>query len=360
MGANALRRRRIATSPVIAGLAAMALLIATPGVAWAVEPATPMGFGTTSSIVVGVNAPDNEVWWGTQDPNSPAKVFFSFNTTPALGIPTPALIALGRTPGAQWYGGAATAAFTTSDNPPSINSAFGSVSWVPSAQAFHLVVTEQTQLGVVGNLSADLWFAGPAGGAGLPSIWDGQTSYWTQAVGTGHVNGTVTFPGSTVATTVTNWTAEQETEYGTYQLGPGPQPAPAIHIGYDYATSYNPDGSTDTMDVFPEFDGVWRGILTHTSAAGVTTECADPKGRLSNWYADPGGFSYPLSVELTCGTTTITWTTTPAGSQVLYNVNQTDGFALTNSAGVSSVPGSVAYMQHIRDTGYWGQTPAWG
>jgi hypothetical protein len=85
-----------------------------------------------------------------------------------------------------------------------------------------------------------------------------------------------------------------KTEYGTYELGGGPL-APAIHIGYDYVESDNPDGSEDALDAFPELDGVWRGILIHTSVSGQVTEC-EQNVTLSNWYTDPTtGYDYPLS-----------------------------------------------------------------
>lgn len=217
--------------------------------------------------------------------------------------PTPEILVLGVFANGQQFTVLIPTVFTSSTNPPSIDSLAGYVTRVPSADAYHVVVNDALAVGLqfahgLGIVNADLWFSGHPGGATLPADWDGQTSYWTQSIGAGVANGTVTFPGDSSPATVNRWGGEQETEYGTYELGPGPFPLTLVnHIGYDYAESDNPDGSADALDVFPELDGVWRGILTHTSAAGIVTECEPSQSgglTLSDWYTDPvTGYDYP-------------------------------------------------------------------
>jgi len=338
---------------VVAGLVGMDAATAS-----AAEPPTPLGVGWTAGVVAGVDAVDNQVFFDAQDLHSPAKVTFNFITTPmTLGSTTPVLIVLGVLPSGKQFLLPVPTTYTTSDSPPSIYSPVGHVTWVSSAQAFHLVVAD-----AVSGFSADLWFAGHPGGATLPADWDGQTSYWVQSIGAGKVNGTVSFPGYSSPTTVADWGGEEETEYGTYELGPGPIPPTGLaHIGYDYAQSDNPDGSADALDVFPELDGGWRGILVHTSASGQVTECEPSQAggiRLSNWHTDSTtGYVYPLVMSASCGSLSITWVTTPAQTEIPVQ-GQLDGFLVSDSAGVSSVPGSVAAMQHLRDNGHFDQMPA--
>ena len=318
-----------------------------------VEPATTFRVGTFGDIVAGVNEEDNQVFWTAQDLHRPAKAAFSFNTTPALGV-GPHLLLIGIKPDGNLYESAFPTRFTTSDDPPSIHSALGSVVFDPVQQAFHMTVD------VPLFFSCDLWFKGHPGGATVPTIWDGQTSYWIQSIGAGTVNGTIRFPGSLKTTTVTDWGGEQETQYGTFQLGGGLNPLKdSPHIGYDYAASDNPDGSEDVLYVFPELSGVWRGILVHTSADGVVTQC-EPSGphevTLSNWTTDPlTRYHYPQTVSASCDSLAMTWTVD--WTNVLGAEGHLNGFETTDSTGHSSVPGSVAALQHLRDTGYYGETP---
>jgi len=54
--------RKLLVSPAAVALAALGLVTCGAGTAWAVEPATPLGIGTTADIVAGVNTPDNQVF----------------------------------------------------------------------------------------------------------------------------------------------------------------------------------------------------------------------------------------------------------------------------------------------------------
>lgn len=341
------------------------MTLIAPVAAWAAEPPSVFGTGTTSGIVDRAGQHDNEVWFAAQDPNSRAKLFLSYNTTPALGSPVPAIAIVGMVPQDDTALAASNGWFeepvpvplgySVSDDPPSIVSPEGSVVYDPARGAYH--ITLDTSLGVY----ADLWLSGPVGGLTDPTMWDGQTSYWNQSIGTGTVNGWIIFPGETTKTTVTDWGAEQETQSGTYELGSIPvEQAP--HNGYYYAQSVNADGSATTFYVFPELDGTIRGILTKTTAGGQVLEC-EPSGSgettAADWYTDPGGVSYPLSLSAHCDDVktgvelSASWTTTPAQSNAYYVDVVLGGFAAVQSNATS--PGAkAAWIQHVADDGHFG------
>ena len=113
--------------------------------------------------------------------------------------------------------------------------------------------------------------------------------------------------------------------------------------------------------MFPELDGATRGILT-TTARGQVLECA-PSGpgqlTATNWYTDPGGASYPLSLSAHCNDiytgreVTGSWTTTPSESNANYLDVLLGGFASVQS--IASSPGaSAAWIQHVADDGHFG------
>jgi hypothetical protein len=351
----------------ITGAFAVALVVAlvAPVAARADEPPGVLGIGSRSGIVDRAGQPDNEVWFAAQDPHSRAKLFLSYNTTPALGSPVPAMAIVGVVPSGDsalhasngWFEEPfpVPLGYRVSDNPPSISSPEGSAVYDPARGAYH--ITLNISVGVV----ADLWFSGPVGGLTDPTIWDGQTSFWNQSIGTGTVNGWIIFPGETTKTTVTNWGAEQETQSGTYELGAAPL-FPAPHNGYYYAQSVNANGSATTFYVFPERDGAIRGILTTTTAGGQVLEC-EPSGpgqvTATDWYTDPGGVSYPLSLSAHCNDIftgrelTGSWTTTPSESNAFYLDELLGGFASVQS--IASSPGaSAAWIQHVADDGHFG------
>lgn len=345
--------------------AALVVTLIAPVAAWAAEPPSVLGIGSRSGIVDRAGQPDNEVWFAAQDPNSRAKLFLSYNTTPALGSPVPAIAVVGVVPSGDaalqanngWFEEPVPdpLGYTVSNNPPSVTSLDGSAVYDPARGAYHL--TLNISLGVI----ADLWFSGPVGGLTDPTIWDGQTSFWNQSIGTGTVNGWIIFPGETTKTIVTNWGAEQETQSGTFELGAIPL-VPAPHNGYYYAQSDNVDGSATTLYVFPELDGATRGILTTTTARGQVLEC-EPRGpgqmTASKWYTDSGGVSYPLSLSAHCNDIytghelTGSWTTTPGESNAYYVDEVLGGFASVQS--IASSPGaSAAWIQHVADDGHFG------
>lgn len=351
----------------IAGALAAALVVTliAPVAAWAAEPPSVLGIGSRSGIVERAGQPDNEVWFAAQDPHSRAKLFLSYNTTQALGSPVPAIAVVGVAPSGDtalqasngWFEEPVPdpLGYTVSNNPPSLTSLAGSAVYDPARGAYH--ITLNISLGVV----ADLWLSGPVGGMTDPTVWDGQTSFWNQSIGTGTVNGWIIFPGELTKTAVTNWGAEQETQSGTFELGASPLFA-APHNGYDYAQSVNTDGSATTFYVFPELDGAIRGILTTTTASGQVLEC-EPSGpgqaTASNWYTDPGGVSYPLSLSAHCNDIytgrelTASWTTTPSESNAYYIDELLGGFASVQSIAFS--PGaSAAWIQHVADDGHLG------
>jgi hypothetical protein len=307
------------------------------------------------------------VWFAIQDPKSRAKLFVNIMTTPgSLGSPTPALVVLGVTPTTNstwkslnnWFylPIPLPSGFTTSTAPPALVSPLSSLSYDPQTARFHLVVQAAP------FISADLTLHGPPGGATLPAIWDGQTSFWTQALGTGVAEGTITFPGSATPTPVHGWSAEQETQAGTYELGGGIGGgvlSPSPHIGYYYGQADYPDGSASTLYVFPELDGSIRGILTHTTARGKTTECepSQPGGvHVSDWYTDPSGLEYPLTISGRCAGLSLTLTTTPSASSAMTIALPIDGFASEQS--IAAAPGATAaWMQHVADVGYLHRVP---
>jgi hypothetical protein len=349
---------------VLCGAAAMLLGLFAPTARAAdktTDPPTTLGYGTRDGIVAGAGAVDNQVFWSVQDLHSKAKLLLSFNTTPAIGIPTPIMLAIAFLPNGRQVVSEAPARFTIQHDPPSITSAVGSVTWVPARQAYHLTLS-------MALLTADLWITGPTGAASLPTYWDGYTSFLNESVGAGTANGTITFPGS-LPSAVRDWGAEQDTEYGTYDDGISPLQAPN-HIGYEYAASDNPDGSADFLLAFVEMSStpghpVWRGMLSHTSVDGKVTEC-EPSGpgevTLSNWTTattqlppNLTGFPYPQTVSAHCGALSKAWTTTPADTQVVpvawYSMTVAD------SAVHSNVAGSVGIMQHFRESGSYTKTP---
>ena len=351
----------------IAGALAAAVVVTliAPVAAWAAEPPSVLGIGSRSGIVERAGQLDNEVWFAAQDPHSRAKLLLSYNSTPALGSPVPAIAVLGVVPADDtalqasngWFEEPVLdpLGFAVSDNPPSLTSLAGSAVYDPTRGAYH--ITLNISLGVV----ADLWFSGPVGGLTEPTVWDGQTSFWNQSIGTGTVNGWIIFPGEATKTAVTDWGAEQETQSGTFEVGATPL-FPAPHNGYYYAQSVNADGSATTLYVFPELDGAIRGILTTTTADGQVSEC-EPSGpgqmAATNWYTDPGGVSYPLSLSAHCDDVYTgrelagSWTTTPSESNASYLDVLLGGFASVQS--IASSPGaSAAWIQHVADDGHFG------
>ena len=145
--------------------AALAVTLVAPLAAWAAEPPSVLGIGSRAGIVDRASQPDNEVWFAAQDPKSREKLFISYNTTPALGSPVPAMAIVGvgpagdtallaRTAGSTAHPG--PAGVQVSDNPPSISSPEGSVVYDPARGAYH--ITLNLSIGVF----ADLWFSGPS------------------------------------------------------------------------------------------------------------------------------------------------------------------------------------------------------
>ena len=325
---------------------------------------TPLRYGTYQDIIAGVNQPDNQVWWAIHDPNGSEHLYLSLNTTPSLGIPVPILLYTGINPQGRWFGGTMPIepGYTIKQNPVGIDSPFASVNWDPHTKEYQIAVK------VPNVLTANLRLSGPVGGATLPANWDGETSYWTQSLGTGTANGTISFPqinsddtvtdGDYYAITVTEWGVEQESQFGNFQLGSGPDGAAgAIHVGYDYASTYNRDGSTDTLYTFPLLKGGWHGIMTTTFADGKVSQCADPAPTERNWYTDAGGLSYPTELSVSCNGRHLVFATSPQESVVNYSTVEVDGFAAADSNAISNM-GGVGLIQHIRDVGYFGVTPS--
>lgn len=350
----------------LAGATAALVLALVPAAASAATPPSVLGTGTRADIVAGLNTKDNQVWFAAQDPTSRAKLFVNFSTTPgALGSPTPSILILGVVPNGNntktatnnWFylPLPLVSGYTASLNPASLTSKLGSVAYDPFRDAYHLLIKDAPLF------SADLWFTGPVGGSTLPAIWDAQTSFWTQSLGTGVVNGTITFPGSQTPTAVSSWGAEQETQFGSYELGGGIGGgvfSRSPHIGYYYGQADYPDGSASTLYVFPELDGTVRGILTHTAADGLTTECEPSQVggvQVSNWHRDPVGFWYPLTVTSRCGGMSLTLTTTPSQSNVQTLSLIPGGFASSQSV-ASAAGASAAWLQHVADVGHFGPT----
>jgi len=325
---------------------------------------TPIGFGTYQDIIAGVNQSDNQVWWAIHNPNGKEHLYLSFNTTPSLGIPVPILLYFGINPQGRWFGGTLPIepGYSIKENPAGIESPVASVNWNPLMHHYQMAVK------IPDVLTANLWLRGPVGGATLPANWDGETSYWTQSLGTGTAVGTISFPligddgtvtqGDHYPTVVTRWGVEQESQFGDFQLGSGPGGAAgAIHVGYDYASTYNPDGSTDTLYTFPLLKGGWNGIMTTTFADGKVSQCADPVPTESNWYTDAGGLSYPTELSVSCKGRRVVFTTSAQKSNAIYDTVEVDGFSSVNSNATSNL-GGVGLIQHIRDVGYFGVTPS--
>jgi hypothetical protein len=362
--------RRAVRELLFASTIVGALLV--PGVARAVEPPTVFGRGAINSFIQGWNAYDNQAWWGAQDLHSKAKVLLSFNTTPRnLGIPITHMLVIGVLPDGQGTLGVAQATFTKTDSPPSMSSPIGSVAWVPSKKAYHVVVKMSGVFvftPTIGPFAADLWFKGHTGAAAMPTRWDTQTSYLPQSIGAGTANGTVTFPGLATIP-VRNWGADAEPEYGTYLDGTEPNDPPN-HIGYEWAEAQNPNGSADLLMSFAEEDHVWRGILSRTTAKGQVTEC-EPNVKLSNWSTDTTleppnvtGFNYPQTIAASClpphatkPCLALTLHMTPAGTVIgpfpAYSFTVAMGYAST------STPGAVAWVQNFREKGSTSPGPTW-
>lgn len=323
---------------------------------------TPLGYGTYQDIVAGVSQRDNQVWWAIHNPNGSEHLYLSLNTTPSLGLPTPILLYMGINPQGRWFGGTLPIVdgYTIKQNPVGIESPLASVNWNASTKQYQILVK------VPKVMTANLKLSGRVGGATLPANWDGQTSYWTQSLGTGTAKGTISFPiidsdgtvtdGDYYQTAVTDWGAEQESQFGDFQLGPELDRGRAIHVGYDYASTYNPDGSTDTLYTFPLLKGGWHGIMTTTFADGTVSQCADPVPTESKWYTDEGGLSYPRQLSVKCNDRSVVFTTSTQQTQVNYQSIAIDGFATANSNTTSNM-GGVGLIQHIRDVGYFGLTP---
>jgi hypothetical protein len=348
---------------------AMSVAALAPGVARAVEPPTVFGRGASDSFIRGWDALDNQPWWGAQDLHSKAKLFVSFITTPSNGVAYPHMLVVGVLPSGQEFGGMWPTQFTKTDGPPSISSPVASVAWVPSRSAYHLTVDMPGIFTAPGPLTADLWFKGHPGAAAMPTVWDGQTSFFPQTIGAGTANGTIAFPGVLQPITAKNWGADAETEYGTYLTGTDVY-RQADHIGYEWAESQNPNGSADFLLAFPEEDGVWRGMLSHTSATGKVTEC-EPNVALSGWTTDAGqqppnvtGFYYPQTISASCATSSpskpclsMTWFMKADDALVLPMA--TYSFADAIGSVSSTVPGAVGWIQHFREKGSMGPGPAW-
>jgi hypothetical protein len=364
-----LRRARTCLAPLMVG-AAIAMFASSA--ARAAEPATVFSHGTTNSFIWGWNAYDNQAWWAAQDLHSRMKLMVSFNTTPSnLGIPVTHMLVIGILPNGQETLGVWPAQFSHTTNPPSITSSVGSVTWVPARHAYHLTLNMPgtfTFTPTPGPMTANLWFTGVPGGAAMPTVWDGQTSYLTQTLGAGKVNGTINFPGF-APVSVKNWGADAEPEYGTYLDGTEPN-QPANHIGYEWADAQNPDGSADLLLSFAEEDGVWRGMLSHTTARGQVTEC-EPDVYLGDWTtatdqepANVTGFYYPQVIHAICKNPRTTkpclsveWHMSPAGTQigpfVAYSFTVAMGWATTTT------PGAVAWVQDFREKGSTTPGPSW-
>jgi hypothetical protein len=359
-----------ATLAAFAPGAAATLAVLAPSAARATEPPTVFGQGAFDSFIDGANAYDNQAWWGAQDLHGKAKLFISFNTTPSnLGIPVTHLLVIGVTPAGRDFLGVWPASFKITSDPPAITSPYGSVTWVPSKSEYHLTVNVPGAFvftPLPGPFSANLWFKGVPGAAAMPTYWDSQTSYLPQTIGAGTATGTIDYPGVRKVT-VAGWGADAEPEYGTYLDGT-PAYSPADHIGFEWAEAQNPDGSADLLMAFAEEDGVWRGMLSQTTASGQVTEC-EPDVTLSNWTQKTGqlppnvtGFEYPQAITATCPSPppqppclSMTWYPSPAGTQIGPFV--TYSFTVAMGAASTSVPGAVAWYQDFREKGSDGRVP---
>jgi hypothetical protein len=349
--------------------AALAVLV-VPCAARAAEPPTVFGQGAFDSFIWGANAYDNQAWWGAQDLHGKAKLFVSFNTTPSnLGIPVTHILLIGVTPAGRDFLGVWPTNFKFATDPPAITSPVASVAWVPSMSEYHLTVHIP---GVVvftpspGPFTANLWFKGVPGAAAMPTVWDGQTSFLPQTIGAGTASGTISYPG-VPRVTVADWGADAEPEYGTYLDGT-PAYSPPDHIGYEWAEAQNPDGSANLLMAFAERDGVWRGMLSHTTPTGEVTEC-EPDVTLSDWTRKTGqlppnvtGFWYPGAISATCPSPapqppclSMTWYPSPAGTQI--GPFPSYSFTVAMGAATTSVPGAVAWVQNFREKGSDGRVP---
>jgi hypothetical protein len=316
---------------------------------------TRLSTGTYEDFIRGVGTPHNEIWFSALKPDGSGVVAFDFSTTRLPGYPKPTLLVVGSGVNGTPYMKAVLTEYEVSTDPPSVRSPVGSVTWVEEKQAFHLVVD------IPGYFSCDLWFTGHPGGA-MEVEWDEQDLTWTQSLGTGVANGTIVFPGSTSPTEVDDWGAEQETVFGDWQLGPtSDESDPAeTHVGYDYASSFNPDGSGHVAYVFPQVAGGWRGILAHTDASGEVTVCEPSQEggvTLSGWKTDTeSGFKYPTVMRVRCGDLDVTWThlavAVAQSETALRSLGMRPGWTETLAFGSSSVPGSVAILEHFRGPGY--------
>lgn len=365
---------------VFAAMAAAVVLVCGAADA-ATDLPTPLGHPTSpESFLDGVhaNALDNQVWWCAQDLHSKRKVCLSFNTTSStLGLPFPHLLVMGVKPNGSLFLGFLPALFKTTDAPATLTAYvpgigdLAQIAWSPTQRAYH-VTFDVTGVYAgngpeVGRFRGDLWFHGVAGGAAMPTYWDGQTSYLPQTVGAGVASGTVTMPGYP-SYAATNWGTDLEPEYGTYLDGTDIY-KPADHIGYEWAEAQNPDGSGDLLLAFAERSGVWRGMLTHTTRDGHVTEC-EPSVRLSNWSTQTTtqppnltGAYFPRTITARCAATptsppclarTFSMTTDP--QVVPFAVYS---FTAAGASGRSNIPGSVAVIQHFREKGSTGITPTW-
>jgi hypothetical protein len=130
--------------------AALVVTLIAPVAAWAAEPPSVLGIGGRSGIVEQAGQPDNEVWFAAQDPHSRAKLFLSYNTTPALGSPVPAIAVVGVAPSDDtalqasngWFEEPVPdpLGFTVSDDPPSVASLAGSAVYDPARGAYHITL----------------------------------------------------------------------------------------------------------------------------------------------------------------------------------------------------------------------------
>ncbi|MFX0574579.1 hypothetical protein [Nocardia nepalensis] len=207
-----------------------------------------------------------------------------------------------------------------------------------------------------------------------PADWDGQKVHWKQSLGTAKVNGTITMPnlslqaGPYVPITpkpgenltsapmpVNDWMGEEETEYGDWAISPGydgnpigAPGAPPTHVGYDYAITFNPDGSEDVVHIYPELCGQYRGVMSHTDLDGHTEACM-PDVKLEDWAPE---LTYHTWHKITgsCDGWTRSWTTESTQSAIFPRVQ---GWDVTDGVLHSDVPGSTGYYQHIRQFPYF-------
>jgi hypothetical protein len=313
------------------------------------------------------------LWWAASDKHGAGKLLMTITSN---NLPTPEFAINVTKPNGTYANIAVqTTPYTVTDTPSVHNTRFD-FRWVASPPqggpgAYHLTLNN------MGGVSADLWYSNPKTGAAMdPLFWDGQRVFWASSIATARVDGWIKFQGDATPTVVTDWAGEEERMAIDGYLFPG-------HQGYEYLQSDNADGSADNVFVFPLLDGRWTGILTHVEPNGTVTMCEPDDVQLSNWLPDPtpgSNFQYPGTVRAACGG--------PNPMDLTYNVTAPHPFPLpptgpesfafvdtvplpqvplvtdspgwtTMSDGCSNSPAGceVATIQHLRNIGYFGQTP---